>query len=69
MTVLEAMLIMRQGPLHAPLLVLVPQLGVAVEVTAVLPVERIAYCPADGNAVARGSAVVFEGTAVVASIA
>jgi len=68
-TVLEAMLIMRQGPLDAPLLVFVPQLGVAVEVTSALPIERISYCPAGGDIVARGGAVVFEGAAVVASVA
>ena len=53
----EATAILRRADPSAPFCLFVPALGIAVEVTAIIPIANLTYCPEEG-VVARGSAVV-----------
>jgi len=57
MTNADAVAILRRADPDAPFCFFAPALGIAVEVTAIVPINELAYCP-DGGVVARGSAVV-----------
>lgn len=59
MNVLDALFKLRHSPLDVPLVLFVPELGIAVEVVSVRDDEQRAYIAADG-AICRGSAVVLE---------
>ena len=59
MIVIDALFKLRHSPLDVPLVLFVPELGVAVEVTSIQAATGLAYIAADG-AICRGSVVVLE---------
>ncbi len=59
MRVIDALFKLRHSPLDVPLVLFVPELGIAVEVVSVRADEQRAYIAVDG-AICRGSVVVLE---------
>ena len=59
MNTLDTMFAMRQLHLKVPVVIRIPELGVAVEVVAVRQDEAVNYWAADGS-ICRGPAVVLE---------